>query len=130
MNPVFLDTVGLLALWDSMTNGTPQRKECLRISFGYAPLITTSFVLFECATAAARRPYRLVVAELRQTLELSGGLITRMVRTSMWLGTRIVGAAMEPELSIMFHSSYAPAGPDRCVYQRPSFRTAGLVPSF
>ena len=73
---MFLDTVGLLALWDCAGNLhalaesafndlLAQRHEC----------VTTTFILAECGNAAARKPYRNAVAQLRQRMEASGRLI-------------------------------------------------------
>lgn len=76
MKPVFLDTVGLLALWDT----SDQWHAAAELAFGELhaarhPLLTTSLVLFECGNAAARRPYRHLVPQLWRSLEASGGLV-------------------------------------------------------
>ncbi|MDO8543330.1 MAG: hypothetical protein Q7S40_23070 [Opitutaceae bacterium] len=76
MNSVFLDTVGLLALWDAsdqwhaMADGAFSALKASR-----RPLLTTTFVLLECGNAAARRPYRVVVPELWQTLASANALV-------------------------------------------------------
>lgn len=59
MNPVFLDTVGLRALW----NQSDQWHRPARASFDALAsveriLLTTTFVLLECGNAAARHPFR------------------------------------------------------------------------
>jgi predicted nucleic acid-binding protein len=69
MKQVFLDTVGMIALWDE----TDQWHVAARAAYGALlaegrHLVTTSFVLCECANAAARRPYRADVSELRKSL--------------------------------------------------------------
>ena len=70
MNPVFLDTVGLLALWDVSDQWHADAEEAFseltaqRVSF-----VTTTYVLLECGNAAARRPYRNEADELRKLLE-------------------------------------------------------------
>ncbi len=76
MTPVFLDTVGLLALWDEDDQWHSAAES------GYRPIIsarqsvaTTTFILLECGNAAARRPYRDDVCALRRTLEARGDLI-------------------------------------------------------
>ena len=76
MTAVFLDTVGLLALWDS----SDQWHEAAEKSFGRIksdgrPLLATTHVLLETGNAAARRPYRLAVARLWASLEKAGGLL-------------------------------------------------------
>lgn len=69
MKEVFLDTVGMIAVWDD----TDQWHFAARAAYGLLAvqgrrLLTTSFVLCECGNAAARRPYRSDVNELRQFL--------------------------------------------------------------
>jgi predicted nucleic acid-binding protein len=73
---LYLDTVGLIALWsandqwhlaaESALVGVRQRKLIL---------ITTTYVLLECGNAAARRPYRKSVDLLRQDLESRDRLV-------------------------------------------------------
>jgi predicted nucleic acid-binding protein len=76
MTPVFLDTVGLIALWDQddqwhaaaeagYQNMVAQRQ----------PGVTTTYILLECGNTAARRTFRSDVCLLRKTLELRGELI-------------------------------------------------------
>lgn len=73
MNGVFLDTVGMLAVWDS----TDQWHHAAEEAFGLllknrVPLISTSYILIECGNAASRRPYRSRVNELRVSLQEDG----------------------------------------------------------
>lgn len=77
MNAVFLDTVGLLALWDT----TDQWHEAAEKAFSTLAeerptLLTTTFVLLECGNAAARRPYRAAVDRLRERMEPTRLLIS------------------------------------------------------
>jgi predicted nucleic acid-binding protein len=76
MTAVFLDTVGLLALWDI----ADQWHAAAEIAFqqlraNRTPLITTSFVLLECGNSASRRSYRLEADQLRRLLESRNELI-------------------------------------------------------
>ena len=76
MSVVFLDTVGLVALWDK----DDQWHSAARTAYeGLArdrrPMVTTTFVLLECGNAAARRPYRLGVDRLRRQMHDEGTLI-------------------------------------------------------
>ncbi len=77
MNGVFLDTVGLLALWDE----GDQWHAAAADAFAQAhrqphPTAHHNFILLECDNAAARRPYRRGVNALRQVLLQRGELTT------------------------------------------------------
>jgi predicted nucleic acid-binding protein len=76
MSAIFLDTVGLLALWDSADQwhivAESAYSEIVSQRF---PFITTTLILVECGNAGARRPYRSQVADLRRTLELRHELV-------------------------------------------------------
>jgi predicted nucleic acid-binding protein len=69
MNPVFLDTVGLIAVWDKTDQWHAGAKAAYEVLLAEArPLMTTHLVLCECGNAAARRPYRADVKTLRDFL--------------------------------------------------------------
>jgi len=71
MTPIFLDTVGLLAVWDIGDQWHEAADAAYgRIVSARQPVVTTTFVLLECGNAAARRTYREDVCILRRTLEL------------------------------------------------------------
>jgi uncharacterized protein len=77
---VFLDTVGLLALWDT----TDQWHQCAEAAFeklsrARTGLITTTFILLECGNSAARRPYRELPNRLREKLEATDMLVVPTV---------------------------------------------------
>lgn len=74
--PVFLDTVGILAVWDR----ADQWHEAATRSFGdllrsNRKVVTSSLVLIECANAAARTPFRTRVDALRRSFLDDGRLI-------------------------------------------------------
>ena len=72
---VFLDTVGLLALWDRSDQWHALAARAFQLlSQERAGLFTSSLVLLECANAAARRPYRTAVAALWREMQSSGRL--------------------------------------------------------
>jgi uncharacterized protein len=76
MTPVFLDTVGLLALWDGSDQWhVPAEAAYQRIVSSRQPVVTTTFILLECGNAAARRTYREDACALRRALELRGEAI-------------------------------------------------------
>ncbi|MGA3211005.1 MAG: PIN domain-containing protein [Terriglobales bacterium] len=77
---VFLDTVGLLAVWDESDQWHRGAQACFSELLGCrADLVTSSFVLLECGNAAARRPYRSAVSRLRNEMELGQRLIVPTV---------------------------------------------------
>lgn len=76
MTKIFLDTVGLIALWDENDQWHEAAREAyalLRTSRFIG--VTTDAVLHECGNAAARRPYRRDVGELRQRLRAKGRVL-------------------------------------------------------
>jgi hypothetical protein len=76
MSPVFLDTVGLLAVWDEDDQWNAAADAVFRtLVRGRLRLVTTTLVLYECGNAAARRPYREDVEAFRRELLGFGDLI-------------------------------------------------------
>jgi uncharacterized protein len=70
MRAVFLDTVGLIAVWDTSDQWHAAAEEVYRQLLAQGRrLVTTSLVLLECSNASARRPYRTRVNALRVALE-------------------------------------------------------------
>jgi uncharacterized protein len=74
--PVFLDTVGILALWDEADQwhepATRSFSHLLRMN---RKLLTTSLIFIECGNAAARAPFRARVDALRRSFLDDGRLI-------------------------------------------------------
>ena len=76
MTPVFLDTVGLLAVWDMADQWHSAAETAYQELLKQARrLVTTPWVLLECGNAAARRPYRQRVNALRPHLLQEGLLV-------------------------------------------------------
>jgi len=76
MRTVFLDTVGLLALW----NANDQWHDSAVTAFTDLQqhpfqFVSTSHVLFECGNAAARTPFRSDICDVWQQLDSKGDLI-------------------------------------------------------
>ena len=80
MTAIFLDTVGLVAMW----NRADQWHEAALAAFRLIKskrhtLVTTSYILLECGNSAARRPYRQQPNLLRHYLELRHDVVFRTV---------------------------------------------------
>jgi predicted nucleic acid-binding protein len=76
MSDVFLDTVGLIAVWNSSDQWHQAADVVYRNSLNQGRrLVTTHLVLAECGNAAARRPYRRRVNALRQALRTDNLII-------------------------------------------------------
>jgi uncharacterized protein len=76
MTPVFLDTVGLIALWERADQWHAAASGVFeKLLRDGVPLVTTPHVLLECGNASARRPCRTDVAQLRHDLMTAGALI-------------------------------------------------------
>lgn len=59
MSPVFLDTVGLIALWDADDQWhTAAEAAYQRMVAERKSSVATSFVLLECGNTAARRTFQ------------------------------------------------------------------------
>ncbi len=81
MIPVFLDTVGILALLERSDQWHgPAVAAWARLIEAGQPLRTTRLVLFECGNAVARKPYRRRVTEIWQEFQADGTLIEPSAR--------------------------------------------------
>src|SRR4051812_32541297 len=76
MNVAFVDTVGLLALWDEDDQWHDAAEAAWKqmLALKVVPF-TTPYVLLECGNAASRRPYRTAVDPIRQQFEQAKTLI-------------------------------------------------------
>ncbi len=76
MSAVFLDTVGLLALWDIRDQWhNPAQAAFDRLREAGAAVITTSFILAECGNATSRTNARSEVIRFGAAMEAGGALI-------------------------------------------------------
>ena len=70
MRPVFLDTVGLVAVWNERDQWHAAASGVFaRLLHEKTVLVTTQYILAECANAVARRHSRAALVALRATLE-------------------------------------------------------------
>ena len=106
MSVVFLDTVGLLAQWDRTDQWHEKAARALKELIARGDrTVTTTFVMLECGNAAARRPYRSLVAQTRTALEGSGRLI--VPTTEDWeLAWNNYGRGAGADASIVDHISF------------------------
>ena len=75
MTRVFVDTVGLIALWDEADQWHSAASDAAkRLADRGVRLVTSSAVFLECGNAAARKPYRVDVDPLRRAFALRGDL--------------------------------------------------------
>jgi uncharacterized protein len=76
MKDVFLDTVGMIAVWDDTDQWHVAAKAAYEhLQIQGRRLITTPLVMCECGNASARRTYRSDVCDLRKALTQEGLLI-------------------------------------------------------
>jgi predicted nucleic acid-binding protein len=76
VSPNFLDTVGLIAVWDESDQWHMAASAAYAGSLGRRePVVTTTWILMECGNAAARRPYRSDVDDLRLRLSAQERLL-------------------------------------------------------
>ena len=72
---VFLDTVGLIALWDRRDQWHQAAQSALaKCDQTSIRFVLSTYVFLECANHAARKPYRSEVIRLREELIHSGDL--------------------------------------------------------
>ncbi|HZK82560.1 MAG TPA: PIN domain-containing protein [Humisphaera sp.] len=73
MRMVFLDTVGLLALWDAADQWhEPAQKAFDKLLADRSRLYTSSYIFLECGNAASRKRFRPAVDRLRQQMRIKG----------------------------------------------------------
>lgn len=76
MKAVFLDTVGLIAIWEKSDQWHRDALDAYQLILtSRSLLVSTTFVLLECANSASRRPYRNEVDALRKMLVNLNGLV-------------------------------------------------------
>ena len=76
MNLVFVDTVGMLAVWNRADQWHDDaRRAYSLLSPSNTTLFSTTLVLAECANALARTSFRAEVDEFRKRLQADGTLI-------------------------------------------------------
>jgi predicted nucleic acid-binding protein len=76
VKPVFLDTVGLLGVWNVADQWHRAASSAFaKLTAAHIPLVTTRAVLLECGNAAARTSIRGDVIAFRHNLEIQGRVV-------------------------------------------------------
>ena len=133
MTPVFLDTVGLIAIWDEDDQWHEAASNVFaRLLQDGRNLLTTTLVLFECGNASARRPYRIDVDDLRQRMKAANQLIdpTDSDVSDGWTAYR---AGHAGQAGIVDHVSFAVMrrlGLTEAFTNDRHFAAAGFIPLF
>ena len=133
MKSVFLDSVGVIALWnerDQWHDAATHAFAALEIE--RAPLVSTSYVIAECANALSRLPSRTNLARLVHGLRKTGALIfpTAAEWQVAW-NEYVQGHSGSPGL--VDHLSFAVMrrlGVTRVFTHDEHFSTAGFKPLF
>ena len=130
---VFLDTVGLVAVWNRADQWHAAAKlaftEIARLDSDY---VTTTFVLLECGNAAARKVFRKDALALKDSLEAEGRLVvpTQTDWDSAWAAYRRGEA---DQAGIVDHVSFAVmrrVGITQAFTNDRHFRAAGFTTLF
>jgi predicted nucleic acid-binding protein len=133
MSVVFLDTVGLIAQWDTTDQWHALAEAAYQqIRAQRRAVVTTTFILLECGNTAARRAFRGDVCALRQALELRNELIvpTEDDWKQAWADYE---QGMAGQAGIVDHVSFAVMrrlGITEVFTNDRHFQAAGFVPLF
>ena len=130
---VFLDTVGLLALWNRRDQWhVAARNAFAALVKSRRRLITTSLIMLECGNAASRHPFRRSLLALREEMLAAGDLLEPTLEDceEAWTAYGLGEAA---QAGIIDHISF-------CIMRREGltdafsndqhFRAAGFVTLF
>lgn len=130
---VFLDTVGLLALWNRRDQWHDDARSVFdNLAAARTRLVTTNEVLLECGNAAARHPFRPLVVQLRNQLSAGGNLLAPSMTEweDAWMAYSRGEAA---QAGIVDHISFAVMrreGLKRAFSNDQHFRAAGFETLF
>ena len=133
MRPVFLDTVGLVAVWNERDQWHAASLDVFaRLLHEKTVLVTTPYILAECANAVARRQSRAALVALREMLERRKRVLvpTDEDWQEAWrsyAADRPGGPDVVDQLSFLVMRRY---GLTQAFTNDQHFRTAGFEPLF
>lgn len=105
MNRVFMDTVGLLALWNENDQWHSEATRAFNLLKDTEEIWTTTSILLECGNAAARTPFRKEVDELRAQME-SAQLLIRPTKEDWELAWNAYRRNESAQAGIVDHISF------------------------
>lgn len=133
MMTAFLDTVGLLAIWDEDDQWHDQAtKAYVKLAREKAVLYSSTFVLAECGNTSSRYSHRLEPDLLRTRLEELGTLIfpTSDDWNNAWAAYRRSEAGAAGIVDQLSFAVMRRLGVARAFTNDRHFRAAGLEPLF
>lgn len=106
MTTVFLDTVGLIALWEDEDQWHPVARDAMtRLNKPGINLVTSTLIFIECGNAAARTPFRPEVVRLRDKM-LSDNRVITPTDLDLERSWRDYAAGSAGDASIVDHISF------------------------
>ena len=133
MDTIFLDTVGLVALWNRRDQWHIAAKDAFaKLLTRDVRFVSTTFVLLECGNAAARHPFRSEVLRLRDEL-LDDGLLIEPTATDYEQAWAAYERGDAGNAGIVDHASFAVMrrlGLTEAFTHNGHFRASGFVTLF
>jgi hypothetical protein len=127
MRTVFLDTVGLLAVWDLVDQWHGAAEPIFQTLLKErARLVTTPLVLYECGNAAARKPYRATVNAVRLELQKFNDLHECLPADIDQAWTEYTHGMLGGNCRSCFVCRDATIGNHRGIHERSAFSGGGI----
>jgi len=133
MRSVFLDTVGLLAVWDVRDQWHAEATRVFESLAGEkVRLFTSEFVLLECANATSRSPLRDLVTDTRDKLISRRCVLTATDEQYLeaWVEFRNGRAGQAGVIDLISFSLMRSYGIVEAFTNDQHFKTAGFVTLF
>lgn len=130
MRPIFLDTVGLLALWDGRDQWHSRAAPAFReLTTAGARFFTSEYVLIECSNSLSRTTYRQRVTEIRDHLSRAGCILapTEAQLSAAWEEYRNGQAGQPGVVDLISFALMRSYGITEAFTNDRHFKTAGFV---